>query len=313
MSMNLMHLKYAVEVASTHSISKAAENLYMNQPNLSRAIKELEESLGVQLFNRTSKGITLTHQGEDFIIYAQRILYQINEIETLFREGKGARTRFSVSVPRATYICEAFSNFAKGIDRSQSVELFYKETNAVRAIRNILDSDYNLGIIRYQSVYDQQFRSMLEEKGLEGELVFSFRHVALLNRNDPLAKKEVLHYTDLADYVEIAHADPYVPSMPMSDVQKGEYLESIDKRIFVFERASQFMLLRQLPRSFTWVSPIPEQVLEIEGLVQRECVDERRVYKDVLIYKKNYIFSDMDDAFVSELWRARSQSPSQEG
>ena len=62
-----------------------------------------------------------------------------------------------------------------------------------------------------------------------------------------------------------------------------------------------------------WVSPIPEQVLEIEGLVQRECVDERRVYKDVLIYKKNYIFSDMDDAFVSELWRARSQSPSQEG
>ena len=76
--MNLMHLKYAVEVAATHSISKAAENLYMNQPNLSRAIKELEESLGVQLFNRTSKGIKLTRQGEDFIVYAQRILYQMD-------------------------------------------------------------------------------------------------------------------------------------------------------------------------------------------------------------------------------------------
>jgi len=75
--MNLMQLKYAVEVAQTHSISKAAENLYMNQPNLSRAIKELEESLGVVLFNRSPKGITLTREGEEFLVYAQRILIQM--------------------------------------------------------------------------------------------------------------------------------------------------------------------------------------------------------------------------------------------
>ena len=62
--MNLLHLKYAVEVAKTRSINKAAENLYMNQPNLSRAIKELEESLGVMLFKRTSRGIQITPEGE---------------------------------------------------------------------------------------------------------------------------------------------------------------------------------------------------------------------------------------------------------
>ncbi len=305
--MNLMHLKYAVEVAATHSISKAAENLYMNQPNLSRAIKELEESLGVQLFNRTSKGITLTRQGEDFIVYAQRILYQINEVEALFREGKGARKKFSISVPRATYICEAFTQFAAGIDRSEAVELFYKETNAVRAIRNIQDSDYNLGIIRYQTQYDQQFRAMLEEKGLEGETVFTFTHVALLSRDDPLAAKSQICYNDLVDYTEVAHADPYVPSLPMSDVQKSEYLDGIDKRIFVFERASQFMLLSHVRHTFMWVSPVEEDVLAQHGLVQIPCVDEQRVYKDVLIYKKNYVFSELDDMFVSALWQVRSR------
>lgn len=301
MRMNLMHLKYAVEVASTHSISKAAENLYMNQPNLSRAIKELEESLGVQLFHRTSKGITLTREGEDFIVYARRILYQIDEVESLFREGKRAPGRFSVSVPRASYICEAFTQFASAIDRTRPVELFYKETNAVRAIRNLLDSDYHLGIIRYRSVYDQQFRTMLEEKGLESETIFTFRHVALMSRSDPLAQKQHLCYADLADYIEVAHADPYVPSMPMSDVQKGEYLDTIDKRIFVFERASEFSVLRGVSRSFMWVSPVPQQMLERYDLVQRVCVDEERLYQDVLIYRKNYKFSALDEAFIRAL------------
>ena len=67
--MNIVHLKYAVEIARTKSISKAAENLYMAQPNLSRAVKELEEALGITIFKRTSKGITVTPEGEEFLRY----------------------------------------------------------------------------------------------------------------------------------------------------------------------------------------------------------------------------------------------------
>ena len=75
--MNLMHLKYAVEVEKTRSISKAAENLFMSQPNLSRAIKELEETLGITIFKRTSKGMSLTPQGEEFMQYARKIIFCI--------------------------------------------------------------------------------------------------------------------------------------------------------------------------------------------------------------------------------------------
>lgn len=70
--MNILHLKYAVEVEKTRSISKAAENLFMGQPNLSRAVKELEESLGITIFKRTSKGILITPQGEEFLQHAKK-------------------------------------------------------------------------------------------------------------------------------------------------------------------------------------------------------------------------------------------------
>ena len=79
--MNLLHLKYAVEIANTKSISRAAENLYMGQPNLSRAIKELEENLHITIFNRTSKGITVTPEGEEFLQYARRIIGQVEEVD----------------------------------------------------------------------------------------------------------------------------------------------------------------------------------------------------------------------------------------
>ena len=95
--MNILHLKYAVEIAKTGSLNKAAENLYMGQPNLSRAIRELETSLGITIFERTSRGMIVTADGEEFLQYARRILAQIDEMESLFRDGRQHRQTFSLS------------------------------------------------------------------------------------------------------------------------------------------------------------------------------------------------------------------------
>ena len=100
--MNILHLKYAVEISKTKSISRAAQNLYMGQPNLSRAIKELEESLGITIFRRTSKGITVTPEGEEFLQYAKPIISQVDAIEELYRNGKTGKQYFSVCAPRTT-------------------------------------------------------------------------------------------------------------------------------------------------------------------------------------------------------------------
>ena len=82
--MNFLHLKYAIMVAETGSISKAAEKLYVAQPNVSRAIKELESDLNITIFERNSKGMIVTPEGEQLIHYAKRILRQIDDMEKIF-------------------------------------------------------------------------------------------------------------------------------------------------------------------------------------------------------------------------------------
>lgn len=300
---NILHLKYAVEVGKTRSISKAAENLFMGQPNLSRAIKELEESLGIDIFKRTSKGIDITPEGEEFLQYAKNILRQIDEVEQMYKGENAVKQKFSISVPRAGYISCAFAEFAKNIDMARPAEIFYKETNTSRAIKNILTSDYKLGIIRYQKVFEPYFEALLRDKGLEGKLVWEFSYVAAMSEKNPLAKKEFFSLNELSDYIEIAHADPYVPSLPLVDVKKAELSESVNKRIYVFERGSQLDLLSTVPSTFMWVSPVPEHIKKLYGIVERQSPENKKIYRDVLIYRKGYTLTPLDNAFMDNVYK----------
>lgn len=305
--MNILHMKYALEIAKCGSINKAAEVLLMNQPNLSRAIKELETTLGVKIFSRSAKGMVPTPEGEKFLSYAGSLLKQVDEIENMFRRESAEKKRFSISVPRASYISEAFARFSLAINREKEAEIFYKETNARRAIKNILEADYKLGIIRYAEYYDKFYKEMLDERGLSYELITEFSYVLLLNKNSDLAQKEEITFADLENYIEIAHADPFVPSLPFSEVKKEELTDNISRRIFVFERASQFELLAHNPDTFMWISPAPPALLQRYGLVQRKCAENTKLYKDVMIHRKDYHLSDLDGIFISELCQTKRE------
>lgn len=307
--MNLVYLKYAVEVASLGSINKAAEKLYIDQPNLSRSIRDLESSLGVTIFERSARGMKLTADGEVFLKYAKSILGQVDALETVFKEGAVHKKQFSVSVPRASYISEAFAAFSRKISEIDSAELFYKETNSMRTIRNVLEEKYKLGILRYAENFDKYYKEMMEEKGLSCELIGEFHYVLLMSRESPLAALPEITYRDLASHIEIAHADPYVPSLPLSEVKKEE-LPEVEKRIFVFERGSQFDLLSENPDTFMWVSPVPKTYLDRYGLVQRVCPENRKIYKDLMIYREDYKLTELDKAFVSELCRVKRETMS---
>ena len=302
--MNLLHLKYAVEVAKAGSMGKASETLLIATPNLSRSIKELEADLGITIFERTSKGMELTPEGQEFIGYAKTILGQIEQVENFYKKGTAKKQEFSISVPRACYISEAFAQFSKSLT-TDTAEIFYKETNSQRTIRNMQEHDYKLGIIRYAENYDRYFKTMLEEKGFQYELVTEFTYSLLMSADNPLAIKDNITFDDLKDYVEIAHADPYVPSMPISKVVKEELPDNINRRIFIFERASQFDLLSINPETFMWVSPAPQRILERYNLVQKKCGDNKKVYKDVLIYKKGYKLTKLDREFITALCESK--------
>ena len=148
---------------------------------------------------------------------------------------------------------------------------------------------------------------MFTEKKLESETIAEFSYLLLVPKDSPLAAKDDVTLTELHDYIEITHADPYVPSLPLIDVKKAELSEHVDKRIFVFERASQFELLQSDPRTFMWVSPVPKSLLDCYGLVIKRCSANTKVYKDVLIYRKDYRLTDMDKQFITDVTIAKRE------
>lgn len=303
-----MHLKYAVEVAETGSINKAAEKLYIGQPNLSRAIKELEATLGVAVFERCPKGMIPTAEGETFLKYAKTILKQVDEVEGMFKNGNVQKKRFSLSAPRASYVADAFARFSNALINESDVEVLYKETNSSRTLKNVQQDDYKLGIIRYAEDYDMHYKNLLDDKDFEYEVITTFSYELLVSEESELADKENISFCDLHDYIEIAHADPFVPSLSSAQVKKYELSDDIRKRIFVFERASQFEILSQNPDTFMWVSHIPESLLKRYGLTQKKCKENTKIYKDVLIRKKGYKLTELDSLFITELCKSKREN-----
>ncbi len=297
--MNILHLRYVVEIEKTKSISKAAENLYMNQPNLSRAVKELEESLGIMIFRRTSKGITITPDGEVFLSHAKGILSQIDEVESIYHEKERVKQKIAVAVPRATYISAAFADFVKQLDEKEPIDIYYKETNAMQAIENLIQGEYQLAVIRYQSGFDRNFKKLLKEKNLESELLSRFTIRALMSEKNPCTLIDEVCTKDLLQQIEIAHPDPYVPELSFMDVKKAEFSEHINKRIFVFERASQMDLLSEMDHTYMWVSPIPQRIKEQYHLVEKQVIDHQKEYMDVLIYRREHKRKEIESEFIA--------------
>lgn len=301
---NIQHLKYAVEVEKAGSISKAAENLFIAQPHLSKAIRELESSLGAAVFNRTSRGVVPTKKGREFLRYAKNILAQIEEMEALYKPANVEAQRFDICVPRASYISFAFTEFVKELDHEKDIDVNYRETNSMRAIREVTDGTNNLAVIRYEALHESYFLNALEERDLQYEPVWEFEYLALMSAEHPLAKEDVIDFSQLSQYMELVHGDISVPALPISEARQMARMPDHRKKIAVYERGSQFELLIRIPTTYIWASPMPRDVLERFSLVQKPCDMARNKYKDTLIYRKGYRMCDEDRLFIQKLHEA---------
>ncbi|MGI6499094.1 MAG: LysR family transcriptional regulator [Oscillospiraceae bacterium] len=298
---NLLHLKYAVEVEKTGSISKAAENLYMGQPQISKAIREIESSLGISIFNRTSKGVIPTKKGAEFLSYARNILSQVKEMESLYQPADPDKQAFDISVPRASYVSYAFTELIQSMDHSKEINVNYRETHSLRAIRNVADGTNNLAVVRYQSIYEEYYLNLLKERKLTHDLIWEFEYLALMSRAHPLASQAEIDYHDLFTYTEIIHGDILIPTLPISGAKLIEPVHERKRKIAVYERGSQFELLYRIPGTYMWVSPMPPDVLSCFSLVQKKCNMAKNKYKDILICRKGYSMRQIDEMFIQKL------------
>lgn len=303
--MNTLYLKYMLEVEKAGSISQAAQNLFMAQPNLSKAIKDLESELGYSIFKRTPGGVTVTEKGAEFLYHARKITEQMTEIERLSERKDEECKQFKISIPRGSYIANGFTAFVADLQIAHGMDITINETNALQTIANVADRGYNMGIIRYPLSDEESFRSRLKNNKLEQETIWEFEYVLVMSKEHPLATKETISVEDLQDYVKITHGDIDIPHTRHVDNDESAKSRNAQKTIYVYERGSQFDLLANVPTTYMWVSPIPDSYLEKNHLVQRACKAKNNRYKDVLIYRQDYKLGDSDKLFQNKIYESK--------
>jgi DNA-binding transcriptional LysR family regulator len=223
---NILHLKYALEVEKTESITKAAKNLYVGQPNLSKAIKDLENTIGFNIFFANSKRNDSDPRGREFLDQARTIVLKFDELESTYQPVKPTVQRFTISIPRASYISRAFTRFVQTLDPQKEIELNFFETNSIRAIDNILETECNLGVIRFHTSHEKYFLDLIREKSLQHREIWQFEYVLLLSKNHPLANSPTITYTDVLNYIEIVHGDLTIPMTQFTGSDCAEFIFS---------------------------------------------------------------------------------------
>ena len=302
--MNISHLRYAVEVEKTGSITKAAENLYMGQPNLSKAIKELENAVGITLFKRNYHGVSPTAKGKEFLDRAREVLSKIQDMESLYQGGE-QNTAFSVCIPRASYVSYGLPEFVKCLDPSKGFSIDIQEANTMRTMERVVNGECNMGIMRCVTNRKPYYLSLLQEKHLNVQTLWRSSFWVALSENNPLTRKNKLSLEDLQEGICLEHGDEEIPFIVKE--RRSNKDSSKDKTILVYERGSQFELLKSVPGAYMWITAMPEPMLRNMGLVQRECEIEGNWVEDILIYPQYYNLTELDRAFIQNLEKVREE------
>lgn len=286
------------EVEKTGSITKAAKSLYMGQPNLSKAIKELEGEIGITLFRRTRQGVEPTELGAEFLAYARTILSQLDELESLYKPQTEREFRFAVSVPRATYISLAFTDFLQTAPPRAPLSVHFKETSSMGAITDVVNGESQLAVVRYQNIHEDYYQNFIRNMKLAWEPIRQFRMCLLMSRDHPLAEATEIPYHLLDGYIEITHGDTQVPSLSFSQISRDARMKNGKRRISIYERGSQFDLLQRVEGTYMWVSPIPYQILAQHRLVLKECPIAGMSNSDIAVYKDDHTLTADEKQFI---------------
>ena len=296
--MNITELRYLVAIRKWGSVSAAAKQLYAAQPNVSKALKNLEEEYGIRIFERSSTGMIPTEQGRHFIRQAERVLDEVDRLDLDARSRQSSCAELRVVLPHATYASYATVDFLQQMADSQQLRVHIRESGSMEALDHVLRRGYHLALLRYAEEDEDYYRRYCDRHGLHREPVMEFEYRLLTNREGPLAKCEVTDITQLNSYMEVLHGDFQLPGGEDSGLR---WHTNPNRRIHVYERCSQFSILQNLPNAYMWASPMPKRALEQYHLVLRKCPAQRQRMKDVLVYPDRGTLRPEEQTFVQLL------------
>ncbi len=220
--MTLQQLRYITAVADCGSMNEAAKTLFISQPSLSGAVKELEEETGIELFKRTNKGVLLTPAGEEFLGYARQLLNQYQLLEERFISRTKVKEKFSVSMQHYSFAVKAFVELVKqyGMDE---YEFAVYETRTAEVISNVRNFRSEIGVL-YQNDFNREaINKILKENYLEFSGLFECRTYAYLWKNHPLANEAEITMEQLAEYPCLAFDQGDNPSFFLAEEVLSTY------------------------------------------------------------------------------------------
>ena len=197
--MTLQQLYYVITISEAGSLNKAAEKLYVAQPSLTGALKELERELGITIFNRGGKGVTLTNDGAEFLLYARQVYSQYEALTEKYGKGGRLKKKFCVSAQHYSFAVKAFVEMAKAFDTLE-YELAIRETKTKDVIDDVATLKSEIGIIYLSNFNRAVLRKILKNRELVFHKLIDCKAYVYMWKKHPLANKKAIRFEDLADF-----------------------------------------------------------------------------------------------------------------
>ena len=300
--MTLQQLKYVIGIAETGSFNKAAEKLYVSQPSLTSTIHDLEEELGIVIFNRTGRGVTLTNDGTEFLAHAKQLYMSYeNLMEKYGEEGKGLRKKFGVSTQHYSFAVKSFVEMVKKFNTAE-YEFAIRETKTKEVIDDVANLKSEIGILYLSDFNRKIIMNLLKAKDLEFHKIIDCKAFVYIWKGHPLAKNKSISFSELEDYPCLSFEQGDGASYYFAEeiLSTDEYHRTIKAN----DRATILNLMIGL-NGYTLCSGIICEELNGSDYVAVPFREEdehiNRVMEIGYITKKNFNLSTIGEIYIKEI------------
>lgn len=299
--MTLTQLNYLITIAETKSLNKATEQLYVSQPSLTNAIKELEKELGITLFYRSGRGVTLTNDGTEFLLYAKQIYGQYESVLEKYGKGGSYKKKFGVSTQHYSFAVKAFVDMAKEFDMSK-YEFALRETKTMEVISDVNTMKSEIGILYLSDFNRKAIEKLLKAYDLEFHHLVDCQAYVYIWKDHPLAKEASISFAQLNGYPCLSFEQGDNSSFYFAEeiLSTNEYSQVIKAN----DRATMLNLMVGL-NGYTLCSGIICEELNGNDFVAVPFRDDAQNPNSVMeigyIVKKNTVRSKMGELYIEKL------------
>jgi len=301
--MTILQLKYVLAIAGSSSMREAASKMFVSQPALSSTIHELEEELGIKIFERNNKGIALSEQGREFLVYAKQAVSQYKLIEDRYIERDKNKKHFSVSMQHYVFAVHAFVNTVKKFDSERYVYSIH-ETRTDEVLMNVKNIKSEIGIISYSKSNQYILKKLFREYQLEFYPLMVRNTYVYLWKDHPLAQKKEISLADLKDYPCVSFDQSSDSDFYLSEEALGDH--EFDKLIKSNDRATSSEIMAKLNGYSIGTGIMTDSMTLQDGFVTIKLKEEDPLTIGY-ITRKNHKLSDIGEVYIEELGKYREK------